>query len=236
MSENEKETKHTYYNLELPSQGKYGISKEIEFRPFTVEDEKDLATLSNKNYEIVISKVLKRVVKGVDVGELSVGDRIHLLVNLRVNSYDKDYSFDWSCKYCAYSNTHIQDLTKLSIDSLPKNFKEPYDLKLPVSEEVIQIQLLKAKDELQVFKMLKDMDKPDEWALKYACTIVEKNTSISNKYKKLLTMHTKDFREIRRWHTKMNHGPNFQIKVRCSNCEGADKFNIPFTPEWYIPS
>jgi hypothetical protein len=234
MAENE--SKHTYYSLELPSQGRYGLPKEIEYRPYTVEDEKDFATLNTKNYEIILNKVLKRVVKGVDIGELSSGDRIHLLINLRVNSYDKDYSFGWTCKYCNHSNNHTQDLTKLPIEAIHKDFKEPYDLELPVSKEIVQVRLLRVKDELQVFRMLKDMENPDEWALKYAFTIVEKNTAVKTKYKKLLTMHTKDFREIRRWHKKMIHGPNLRIEVKCSRCEEADRFTIPFTPEWFIPS
>lgn len=228
---------YNWYTLELPSQGRYGVPKEIEYRHFTVAEEKDIAILTSKNSEKVIYKVLKRLVKDIDPGELSTGDRMHLLLNLRVNSYDNTYAFSWVCQFCGYKkNKHIQDLTKLHIKELPKNFKEPFDLKLPISGDVIQVRLIKAKDELEVFKMLLDMENPDEWALKFATSIVEKGTALKTKYEKLLKMHTKDFQEIKRWQNKNFHGPDLETKVKCKKCSEVDKISVPFTPEWFLPA
>ena len=175
----------------------------IQIRTFKGRDEKLIAELSNENFEKKFVIVLRSVLKGIDPVKLTLGDRLYLIVWEAINSYSKIFSVDFECEHCWQKNIYDVDLSMLDVLALPDDYKEPYELKLPVSGEVVKCRLLRVEDLLKV----NELEKANQnvWLYRYALSLAD-DRGIWDKVDYLENLSTKDLMIIRAFHTKFDHG------------------------------
>jgi hypothetical protein len=210
----------------------YPEKTEIKVRTFKGKDEKLIAEISSENFDSKFLVILKNVVTGIDCAKLTLGDRMYLALWQTINSYSKDFTIEAECEHCWKKSTYVVDLSTLDNIELPKDFKEPYQVKLPKSATTLNLRLLRAEDLIKVDELIKANQ--NVWLYRYALSIVNDKTIWDN-LDLLENMDTQDLMVIRAFHDKFNHGPKMETNYQCPNCGGVGVMPIPFRLEMLLP-
>lgn len=228
-----------YVAVKLPSKGlvypDLDLAKNpeaIKIRTFKGRDEKLIAELSNENFEKKFVTVLRGVLQGIDPVKLTLGDRLYLVIWEAINSYSKMFAVDFECEHCWQKNTYDVDLSKLEIQDLPDDYKEPYELKLPSSGALIKCRLLRVEDVLKVNEL--ERANQNVWLYRYALAIVN-DKGIWDNVDYLENLSTKDLMVIRAFHTKFEHGVKMTAGYECPKCGGTGTMPVPFRLEMLLP-
>ena len=217
----------------LPSKGLvYPDKTEINIRTFKGKDEKLIAEISSENFEKKFLLIMKSILKGIEISKLTLGDRMHIILWETINSYSKDYSVEHECEHCWKKSMYTVDLSKIDSIELPKEYKEPYEVKLPKSGGVIKLRLLRVEDVIKVDDMIKANQ--NVWLYRYALSIVNDKKVFEN-VEYLENLDTQDIMVIRGFHDKFNHGPKMEIGYECPNCGGKGVMPVPFRLEMLLP-
>lgn len=204
----------------------------IKIRTFKGRDEKLIAELSNENFEKKFLTVLRGVFTGVDPLKLTLGDRMYLVLWEVINSYSKTFPIDFECEHCWQKITLDVDLTELEVIELPDTYKEPYELKLPESGNVVKVRLLRVEDIIKI----NELDKAGQnvWLYRYALSMVS-DKGIWENVEFLENLSSKDLMVIRAFHSKFEHGPKMETSYECPKCGGTGIVPVPFRLEMLLP-
>ena len=83
--------------------------------------------------------------------DMILGDRMFCLMHIRSLSYGDKYSFPFSCVRCGQQATQELDLLKdIPLTVADENFREPYEVTLPVSGSVVGLKYFRGSDESKV--------------------------------------------------------------------------------------
>ena len=110
----------------LPSQGLF-YHNDISVKKLTTIDIKNLSTVTTDTVDGIMNGILARNVKGVQVNDILVGDKIWLIFYLRSITYD-DFPFDikYQCPECGNMNVFKMQFKDLTVNTLPTDFKYEY--------------------------------------------------------------------------------------------------------------
>ena len=138
----------------LPSKGRLYpedsplSSGEVEIRYMTTKDEDILTTQSYIQKGIMLDKLLESVIvtKGVNVDDLTVGDKQALLLQTRVLGYGSSYEVKVNGK------RHTIDLTKIGEKGRPDLFENsPYiDYQLAKANKKVKLKVLTSKESQEI--------------------------------------------------------------------------------------
>lgn len=227
---------HNYMNVELPSRclpyGDEVNPEEIAIRPLIGEDEKILAELTTANFDKKTAAILGRVFKGVNPLDLTLGDRMFLLIWETINSYGSLYPLPIICPNCFRKVTIDIDLSKLKKKFLPEDFKQPHTVKL-MDGSSVDLRLWTVRDEIEALNY--ENTGNSSWHYRYAQTIVSEE-GIWDKIKKLESMDTKSTGLIRAFQNKYAHGLDMMYQYNCPKCDGGDELECPFRVDMLLPT
>jgi hypothetical protein len=168
------ELRTPYDIIELPSQGLLYPNKKnsVKVEYLTAMDESIITSPNIVANNRVVETLLSRKVKdlGFDTSELIEGDRVAILVYLRVTGFGNEYKqLVWNDKNNEYEEGII-DLSSLKPKKLTVKPDENncFDYELPISKKKIKFRFLNSQDE-------KEIDILDEQYMK------RNNTDISNR-------------------------------------------------------
>jgi hypothetical protein len=204
----------------------------VKVRTLKGKDEKLISEISASNFDTKFLQVLKNVVVGVDCSKLTLGDRMYLALWLTINSYGKEFTVEYECDQCWKKSLYTVDLSSLDIVQLPKDFKEPYQVKLPKTGTTLNLRLLRAEDLLKVDELVKANQ--NVWLYRYALSIVNEK-SVWDNLEMLDNMDVADIAIIRGFHDKFNHGPKMETKYKCPHCEVFGVMPVTFRLEMLLP-
>lgn len=140
--------------IELPSRGKFytGIpeleSGVLHVRPFSSVEEKMIDRFNQNTFYDMVDEIIKNCVKeDIDIDDLTLGDRIFILLNIRVLSYGSTYEVRFECGKCDSEYPLIVDLsqfepTYLDVDEVV----EPMELELPVCKATVKMRMVRSGD------------------------------------------------------------------------------------------
>jgi len=210
----------------------YPEKTELSIRTFKGRDEKLIAEITAENFEKKFLIVLRNVFKGIDPAKLTMGDRLYLAIWESINSFSKDFYMTFECEHCWQKSDYTVDLSKLEIIELPADFKEPYEIKLPESGEMIKLRLLRLEDLIKI----DDLDKQGQnvWLYRYALSIIN-DKGIWDNVTYLEDLSSKDLMVIRGFHDQFYHGPKMETKYECPKCGGGGVMPVPFRLEMLLP-
>lgn len=219
----------TYFELKLPSNNRL-YNSTIQVRPFIGEDEEILASASEGNINDKILEVLNRSIKGMDVKDMSLGDRVYLIIWHAINSFEDGFEKEIICEGCLQKIKIGYKLQDLEVKELPDTYTEPYALKLSCGE--VQTRIFKVSDELAAMRFAKTAN-DYLYTLALALTIPSCK-DIGEKLKFLRAISTKDLGMIKAFHEKYYHGPVFETKYSCTLCGYEGVTTVPFRPDYII--
>lgn len=140
-------------SVPLPSGGRFYKTDDEDIRagfikmfPLTVREEEILST---PRYIIdgtaTIMAVNNCIDSDIDVSDLLMYDYTYLLFYLRKISFGDEYVFKNTCDNCGHEFKKVLKISEIKFDTLPKDFKDPYRIELPVSKYTIILSMPRVK-------------------------------------------------------------------------------------------
>lgn len=224
----------------------------VEIKYMTAREEDILASQNLIKKGVVLDKLFESVVvsPGVNVNDISVGDKNAILLATRILGYGADYNVEVTDPFTGEQQKVVIDLSKIStkeIDDSLLNSENRYDFELPISKKKIKFKLLTHKDEIDInaeIQALNRLVKGDNVVsqdvstrLRYMIQEVDGNTDrgFINNYVKnnLLARESKALREYVK-----TISPDLNLKYEfVSDITGeTEALDIPFGVGFFYPT
>lgn len=242
------ELRTPYDIIELPSQGLLYPNKKnkVKIEYLTAMDESILTSPNIIANNKIVDTLLQRKVKdlGFDPMELIEGDRVAILVYLRVTGFGNEYTqLVWNEKSGEFEEGVI-DLTSLKPKKLTVKPDENncFDYVLPISKKKIKFRLLNSKDEEEIdirdeeYMKRNKTDISNRIMLTLERQIVsidgeEDKIKISNTLKNLKIM---DSRKLRNYISDIEPGLDLNTTARTQGGESVPTF-LKFGRSFFWP-
>ena len=244
-SESKPELDGNYWPIEnLPSKYKlYPPGTKLYARPLKVLEVKMLSSLTNENFHHIITEVLKKTVKGIEVENLLVADKLFIIFWLRANTYkNSGYTVDFDCDACNSHSKFEFEIDNLEIIDIKDDYDPNKSVKLPQSGDEIRTRQLTIRDENNVKNFLvrnkRSMTDYDEEILIIANlidTINNQKLSLTEKYNYVINMGPIDFGKFETYLEHYDMGISPIMNVTCHNCGGTAPAAVSFRADFFVP-
>lgn len=232
--------------VELPSRGVLykTIPAEVTIRGMTTREEKMLYASSGNTFQKIIASCIVEP-ENVDVKELIAADEIFLIIQIRKITFGNEYRVTGICPHCGARDVYTINLDDFIVNYLPEDFKEPIEIKLPKSGDVLGVAILRSRDteyiERQSKKLSKQFNIPQreiEYTMRmarYFRTINDKEVDIEDARKYVDNMFSMDTAYFWSVLNKILVGYDTTCSVTCSSCQEEFDFTMPVTGEFFRP-
>ena len=213
----------------LPSEGRFydARSKSVTVCPIKFEDEKQLVS-SFKNNVNPINMLLSKCVKGVDVNDLLLIDKMFLLLKIREISYGDSYPAKVTCPKCS-KESHIEiNLNQLLINYIPKEISDPREVSLPKVNKQAKVRFPRVSDEVylgnqeEIFNNL--------WRF-----VVELNGSSDAVFiaKAIPKLPIMDVKKLMKEIMRDDLGLNPKFILNCGGCGKTSELEVPINENFF---
>lgn len=135
-----------FNEVELPSRGKYytGIpileNAKLHIRPMTSAEEKIIDKFNQNTFFTAVNDIISKCIQeDIDVDELTLGDRIFILLAIRSMSYGSTYEIKFKCPECEAEAPMTIDLAEFEPTYVEDEVVEPFELILPISKAKVRM-------------------------------------------------------------------------------------------------
>ncbi len=232
------EYKTPYDIIELPSQGLLYSNKKskIKVEFLTAMDENILSSPNISENESVIDILVKRKVKdlGFDVDELLTGDKLAIILFIRVTGFGEKYSqMIWDKKLEKLVEGEI-DLSKLNHKKLSVSPDEDslFDFICPQSNQKIKFKLLTTKDEKAIEQKNSNLQERSNskenftpiLRLEQHIQSIDGETDKIKLSNTIRRMNIMDIRKFNKYVGEIEPGIDFKTNARTSGGESVECF------------
>lgn len=247
---NEDKYKRPYvFRVSLPSNGFLYEGRfpggECLISPMTASEEGLLSSQKSDKAGIVDTICRRCIVEmPVPYEDMLVSDSFFLLLYIRNVSYGMDYRFSLTCPHCGTKFGRTlrvpQDLKATALTE--EDDCEPYEVKLPMSGDVLTFHLLRNKDEDAIRRFTKNryMKSVDEGDPSYCMRLAVHIESINGEKMDLLKRHSyvesmivtdsDAFKEAIR---SRDFGASITLEAECPQCGRGFEDDMPFDREFF---
>jgi hypothetical protein len=234
--------------LELPSRGLLYAQNNpasqgwIMVRPITTKEEEILITERFHKQGVAIDMILSRCImtKGINTLDLLSGDRLHILFYLRAISYGPEYTFRTRMRDGSEQEIKT-DVSKLTIETLPDGFTEPWIVQLDGT--TYELRLSRGKDEQEaIVERLRNKKRspnaPDSSptdALKRQIVSVNGVQDRDEVAKHVGRMVAKQAHHLRAELGKISPGPKLKIDVMNQETGESEEVVVAITESFFRP-
>lgn len=224
----------------------------IEIKYMTAREEDILSSQNLIKKGIVLDKLFESIVvePGVNIGEISVGDKNAILLATRILGYGAEYNVEVTDPFTGEQQKVTIDLSKIQtkeIDESKLNKENRYEFTLPLSKKKIKFKLLNHKDEIDInaeIQALNRLVKGDNnvsqevsTRLRYMIVEVDGNTdrAFINTFVKnnLLARDSKSLREYVR---TISPDMDFKYEFTSELTGETEALDIPFGVGFFYPT
>lgn len=218
--------------LNLPSRGKfYEGFQGVEVQPLTFLDEQKILNAKDGNVDIV-SKLLEKSVKGVNVDELLSMDKMFLLMKVREVSYGDSYEFNITCPACSSEiKTSLTLSEHLNMTEVPEDLDDPREITLPKLKAKAKVRFPRSREEV----FLKDPEAVYSNLYRFVVSI-NGNTDPVFISKALKRMHIMDVKKLVTEINKSEYGVNPRFIFECPECKHTETMEVPMDVSFFSVS
>jgi len=150
--------------IQLPSSGKFYGGQipdgMISIEPLGTKEEKLFASGAETSLKVLDAIFDSCVTCPIDHRDLVLGDRMHLLVQLRCISYGSSYEYPFRCSECGKRSWGSTDLNNLHVRTPQGEDDDPsrFAVKLPVLGTELQLRLLTGRDEEKIQRYIQQLN------------------------------------------------------------------------------
>lgn len=238
------ENNSNYWFIEgLPSRyALYPEGTKIYGRPLKVLEIKKLSSINDTNADYVINEVLRKTIKGINIDDLYIADKLFIVFWLRANTYrESGYVVNFTCSKCETESKYHFEINNLEVQQLSEDFDPNKELRLK-NGDLVKINFLTIKDSLLI-ERFKEMNTKlfgeiDSELLNIAEMIKEINGNKLNlleKYKFILDLDPGDFSYISQYIESNGMGIKPYMNVKCEKCGGTAPVGITFHSSFLFP-
>ena len=220
--------------LKLPSRGKAYVNcdESVMIKPFTFAQERKLRSIKTTNQGTkIINSLVEDCVQGLDYDSMTLEDKNYVLFKLREISYGDDYTITAECSECNNVNKLVVKISEVPVKYAQDDYKEPFTVTLPDSEQQIRFVSPRCKDE----EYLESMDKLTDNLWRFALSVGEySDKKIIKAFLEATTV--KDVAFFREELGRDRYGMNKDMSYECAACGAVTGSLIPFTESFFSVS
>ena len=208
---------------ELPSRGKfYEGFQGVEVEALTFLDEQKILNSKDGNIDIV-SKLLDKSLKGVNVEDLLAMDKMYLLMKVREVSYGDNYEFNITCPGCGSEiKTSLTLSEHLNMTQVPDDLEDPREIELPRLKVKAQVRFPRSREEV----FLSDSEEVYKNMYRFVVSI-DGNPDPVFISKALKLMHIQDIKKLITEINKGEYGVNPRFIFECPECSHTETMAVP---------
>lgn len=223
------------------------LHKDVSLKEMTGEEEDILLSTGTSGHE-KINRVITNCVASVGpytdrktieaaVRRMVVGDRVVLLLGLRIMSLGEEYNFGTTCDSCGAKNNHSVDLLGLEVKPSPDPEKREQTVKLPSGKSAV-LKVMTGEDEARIAKAAgkgKKKKGRDVMTLNIVARLKELDGSPAGALAaKRLSMRDRSF--IRSWYINNEGGVDTDLQLDCVSCgQEFDSVLDAGQPDFFFP-
>ena len=217
---------------ELPSRGKfYEGFQGVEVEALTFLDEQKILNSKDGNIDIV-SKLLDKSLKGLDVDDLLAMDKMYLLMKVREVSYGDNYEFNITCPGCGSEiKTSLTLSEHLNMTQVPEDFEDPREIELPKLGVKAEVRFPRSREEV----FLKDSESVYQNLYRFVISINGNSDPVFIS-KALKRMHIMDIKKLVSEINKAEYGVNPRFIFECPECTHTETMAIPMDVSFFSVS
>ena len=217
--------------LNLPSENRfYNGVNQVSLSPMTFEHEKNV--ISNLKRDIdPVNTLLADCVKGINVSELFMFDKLYILMKLRQISYGDDYAFRVECPKCNRESDVTMSLEDLIVNKIPEDLKDPREITLPVCKRKVKVRFPRVKDE--PYLMNADLINNNIYRFVESVENINDIVLISQFIKKL---PLKDVKTIMKEINRTDLGLDPKVLFECPKCFKETEMSVPISTNFFSVS
>lgn len=232
-----------YFIDKLPTQYVlYPEGTKLYGRPLTVLEVKKVSTINEYNSNYIINDILRKTIKGIDINDLYIADKIYLMFWLRANTYrDSRYVVDYKCEKCDFDGQVHVGVDSINIENLSEDFYPSKEYTTP-DDHKFTFDFMKIGDELKIERFKDHSAKliggVDDDILNLSIMIKKvdgRDATTLEKYNWLVNMEPGIFSYILSTVGQYNVGIKPYINIECTGCGGETLMGISFRPEFFLP-
>ncbi len=221
----------------------------LKIKAMTAHEEDILASQALIKENLVIDYLLKSCVleENFDPKELLQGDKLALMIAVRITGYGSDYNISYKCESCGSKNDVCVDLADVPIKRLNIDPVEPgknlFLYELPVTKKKVVFKFMTgidAKDKELKDKNIKKIinskiDNTITGFLEYSIISIDGVTDKNQINQFIKKMPAYDSKSLRRFIKDNEPGIDLQQKLNCPKCGEINSFRLPISTEFFWP-
>lgn len=244
-------------SIPLPSRGmiyspesRLYNTETIQIKAMTAHEEDILSSQAYIKEGTVITELIRSCVsdKAIDPEAMINGDRVALMIGIRVTGYGPEYNATATCGTCNAPNEIIANLAELPIKRLTINPVEEgsneFMFELPVTKKSVNFKFLTNKDDQERAITAKNKARVLNSKTENNITsfLEQSIISIDGKTDRpkirhfVQNMPAYDSRALRKYITDNEPGMDMNWRFECSSCNADNKANLPITAEFFWPN
>ena len=220
----------------------------LDIKAMTAREEDILTSRAYIKNGTVITELIKSCLidKRIDVDELIAGDRVALMVALRITGYGADYDVECECPKCAAKSKQSFNLSDLRIKRLEiepiSQGSNLFEVVLPVSKKSVKVKFLNGYDEKELNTLMTRKQKlglqtdsliTDK--LNFSITSVD-NITDKNKITQFINnMPARDSLVLRRFLENNEPGIDMTVTMKCNSCFEESDLKLPLGASFFWP-
>lgn len=186
--------------------------------------------------------------KGINSEDMIIGDRMALMIGIRVTGYGPEYHVTSACQSCNTRNEFTVDLSTLAIKRLEINPVEPgtnkFEFTLPVTEKKVVFRYITEREDRERKKASESLQRVMGTSITNNITSFLENSIVSvdgvsdrMKIKHfVMNMPAYDSKALRRFIIDNEPGMDMTCKFKCKNCGSENQSKMPMTSEFFWPT
>lgn len=223
----------------LPSKGLL-YKNDLFVRKLSTIDIKNLSTVTADTVDGVMNGILARNVKGININDILVGDKIWLIFYLRNITYnDYPFAMKYICPECNTTALFNMTFNDLVITYLPEDFNYDYVMS---NGDVVTIGFPTIGNEIETNLILREPEKYsmtpiDEELINignYIKTINGVPQSIMQSYRYIENLDATSFSNFANYMADVNFGVKPYVNIKCS-CGNVVQAPLSFSSDYFMP-
>lgn len=217
---------------------------ECEIQELTAEAERVLTNKADIKSGQWINKFMSKAIVSIDSkkydnqGELisalldmKTGDRNYLLLQIRMQSYGDEMTFNFECPKCHKTSGYQMNLQEMLNSGELKVY--PYQVETPIAiktrEGIAEIDYMTGRSE-QWLASIKEID-----TIHLAMAACKKFNDKTPEYKDFLKLPVRDLAKIRKAYSELKGGLDPRIKLDCYECDSENEVMLYQIADFFTP-
>ena len=242
-------------SIPLPSKGmiyspesRLYNTETVQIKAMTAHEEDILSSQAYIKEGTVITELIRSCVsdKSINPEEMINGDRVALMIGIRVTGYGPEYKATATCSTCNSPNEITANLTNLPIKRLTispvEEGRNEFTFDLPVTKKSVHFKFLTNKDDQEraitaknKARILNSKTENNITSfLEQSIISVDGKTDRAKIKHFVQNMPAYDSRALRKFITDNEPGMDMKWNFECNSCGAHNSANLPITAEFFL--